>query len=798
MTEERLISEKREKNTGKSREITWLWVLLIITIIFHAVFAAKLFTGFIPNGGDTPSHYELLQQTVEGIKGNNFWDENYFLGFPMFIYYGFFPYVLLGLLHIITTLPLMMLFKTSMFLVFILFPLAVYKGSKLLDFREEISVIAAIFSLFLTSITSFGIEYKTMFDIGLYAQWISMVFFPLAVGYAYQYLYKFNNLNNTNSSSQNKKIYLNSSLAKAVSCIFLTFSSHIVMGFIAVSTIPLMVIAGHTKNNDENNKKSNQNILKKFLIITLLIIITTSYFLVPYFAFNDYYGGFKLDNLERQNGYGFVKTISYFLTGKFFDYRTIARIPETTSGLYIPILTYLTMLGAGICIWKLTIKKKERTNENSNNNENNKNDYNNMKFLLYCLGASVIIIMGKTTFGFFEYIPFLNSLQPFRYIVLLHFTAILLIAIAIYGMIEQIKKEVITKIVITDLTAKNSEKIKPYVGIIITVLFLIPLLFSFSSAYTHSVNPDLVENTEYVSFMEKFKEKEELKGRIFVNKNKFEEFSSYYNIVPVLSQQPLTRGKGIGYHDTVSAFYLYFPIEIDTDSYFRLFGVNTIIEKTDTSYKIIKKNGKYFEFGNAVEKIQYSRNINLIWLWSKLAEENRYIINVMDGKEGLSVEDNNDFITKIKKELGEEVVKKDENKYPYIINRNKTNVRADEFFAELETTAREANESDEIKKSCGDVRSEQFKNGKYFASTAVTTTEKCLLVLKISYHPQWKAFVDNKREEILHISPNFIGVYVPSGNHDIKFQYYVWKPIWILLIVSIIVMICLFWFGKYI
>jgi hypothetical protein len=45
------------------------------------------------------------------------------------------------------------------------------------------------------------------------------------------------------------------------------------------------------------------------------------------------------------------------------------------------------------------------------------------------------------------------------------------------------------------------------------------------------------------------------------------------------------------------------------------------------------------------------------------------------------------------------------------------------------------------------------------------------LLLKVSYHPGWQAWVDGLQTEIDHAAPNLMAISVPRGRHEVRFRY---------------------------
>jgi hypothetical protein len=49
--------------------------------------------------------------------------------------------------------------------------------------------------------------------------------------------------------------------------------------------------------------------------------------------------------------------------------------------------------------------------------------------------------------------------------------------------------------------------------------------------------------------------------------------------------------------------------------------------------------------------------------------------------------------------------------------------------------------------------------------------EERLVVLALSYHPRWQAFVDGRRSEIHEVGPGFLALKVPAGSHEVALEY---------------------------
>ncbi len=53
----------------------------------------------------------------------------------------------------------------------------------------------------------------------------------------------------------------------------------------------------------------------------------------------------------------------------------------------------------------------------------------------------------------------------------------------------------------------------------------------------------------------------------------------------------------------------------------------------------------------------------------------------------------------------------------------------------------------------------------------VKCPEASTLVLKVTYHPNWRVAVDGRAARSFMVSPSFVGFAVPAGSHQISAEY---------------------------
>ncbi len=95
----------------------------------------------------------------------------------------------------------------------------------------------------------------------------------------------------------------------------------------------------------------------------------------------------------------------------------------------------------------------------------------------------------------------------------------------------------------------------------------------------------------------------------------------------------------------------------------------------------------------------------------------------------------------------------------------------------------------------GKIREEQVFPGRL--DLRVECQEASTLVLKMTYHPNWRVTVDGHEVQTVMVSPSFIGFEIPAGNHSVGAEYR--SPIYktILLIFGACIIVVTLWFRRW-
>jgi uncharacterized membrane protein YfhO len=62
------------------------------------------------------------------------------------------------------------------------------------------------------------------------------------------------------------------------------------------------------------------------------------------------------------------------------------------------------------------------------------------------------------------------------------------------------------------------------------------------------------------------------------------------------------------------------------------------------------------------------------------------------------------------------------------------------------------------------------RHGEDFVATA-EANRPCVLVLKMTFHPGWKATIDGRAAPTIHVLPSYVGVPLEAGSHRVELRY---------------------------
>jgi hypothetical protein len=299
---------------------------------------------------DEAMHFEMVRWAVQQIHEGNW--------LPLD---GWFPYLSLGdaqfshyqsLPHLITAYVSLVFGTDSTerwagYLLFALFPLSVYAGSRLLGWSPWAAASAALVSPLLVSVTGYGYESfsYTWLGNGLWSQEWGMFLLPLAWGFSWRAVH---------GVGRGK-------YALAALVVGLTIAMHFLTGYFALLSIGVFAIVVW------------RGLLPRIGRAALVFggaALVASWVVVPLITDGAY---FNLSIFNQGtfwlNSYGAPQALGWLFTGQLFDYGRF------------PIVSLLVALGAIVCLCRFRRDPRARA-------------------LLGLMALSIVLFSGRQPFGF--------------------------------------------------------------------------------------------------------------------------------------------------------------------------------------------------------------------------------------------------------------------------------------------------------------------------------------------------------------------------------------------------------------
>ena len=733
---------------------SWPIILALISVVFNLI---MLFpeTSIKMDVNDNVFAFSLIKRmnlvlTEIRDSGNLFnlpllidhWIPEWAMGFPVFSFYQHLPSLIIVLLYRLTNLELMTVFNWFKYLLLCFYPLVIYHSARKLNLGTKAAGISALSSTLLSTQYLYGTDYNAVVfrGSGMYTQLWGFFFLPLALSYLYQ------------------AVIYGKSFLKAIIFLALTLSGHLVFGYIAVLSTPIILLS--ILANGISIKKFLPHLKRLFFVLASCFLLL-AYWFVPLIINQDYQNKSLWDDYTKFNSYGVVQILKWLINGQLFD-----------NGRF-PVLTILIAMGFFYSLYKF-FGDRLRTKSYL---------FIPLLFLFW-----LILYFGRDTFGSFFILPLSDGLHGHRLINGVHLAGIFLIGLCgewIYLIIR-----------------KNRPRL------IASSLFLILISLIFypvvKERYEYlAYNQELIKfhNTTYQveekDFARVIKKLKELKnhrinigrpgnwGRNFTVGGSSAYFVASINNINTIGFEPESWSPNT---DIEQFFSEYDP------NYYNLFNIANIVAPAEEKFsessflKKIAQYGKFviyqvdtketsgrlgnFDFINSDTLIYLTKkdrfNLDRLWLGSLLMPAKNHptltynhTLNPAGYQNVLTMNGLNYYqLAKPNTQIG----------YYNLFGANPFDVNNNLLKFNLATPS-------------GTILSETFTNNSYQAT--VETQQENLLMLKVTYHPFWKAKVNGKVAEIKTVMPFFMAIKIPAGKHQVEFSY---SPVWyknILLLITI-------------
>jgi len=773
----------KQLNQTIAKFLPYLLVLFAIAFNFYTLFP-ELSTRADPN--DNIFQYSLV------VRMNDIWENKVFnpnfkfsilnfkflidhwvpywaSGYPLPYYYQHLPHLfIVSVYHLLfETISLYSVFKLVKFFLWVALPVSFYLSGRMFGFSQLASSLSAFFGsqiltdgLFGTDISSFSFR-----GYGLTTQLFALFFAPMALGKIYQVI---NSVNNQQPTINNYN-YLWAILLLAA-----TFASHMAIGYmVALSALFIPLTLAHLPNNlsiqqfnnfikgwlEESKGKVRSSlgnlrglpsapsitlrinplragksaitplITNYKLLITILVscFLLLSYWFIPLLLGNIYHNISFWDPPVKWNSYGIKEVIKMFLNGALFDFGRL------------PILTLFVIFGWGFSLYHF--KGKYR--------------FLSIIFLFWS-----VLFFGRATWGnLMNLLPMMKEMHQQRLINGLQLVSIFLIGIGAEFILEKLKKPLFK------------------LGILVFLGILVyKANFNYLKLNTGWLKQANQEYERLAPDLEKIAEKirELPPGRIFAGRpgNWGRDFKiGATQIYLALSTQGLNLNGFLPESWSLNTDLETFFNEYRLEDY-QLYNIRYLV--TPLNFKLpefaqeitisgpfklskIETSG-YFDLGtsNLLVKSQKENILNMIHLWftSDLVAKKEFPTLSLTNKVP-----NLPYTTKISLK-GTNLYERDGKiyslyslAYPLAPNKGRSSVGGQGEVG-------------------GKIISEKITNEVYQINVEMDENcSNCLIVFKMSYHPNWEAKLDGQTTEKLMVFPSFMAVKVSPGPHSLSFEY---------------------------
>ena len=717
--------------------------LLTVAVAFNLIFLFSSFATDISSGSDILLHTLLAESVVEALKnGQNFtdpWQGSMGMGHPMLHYYQHLPHVGVGVAHVLTfqVFSVAEIIRWSTYGLISIFPLSIFWSLRKLGFDQLTSALGGLTaSLIATnSIQGFGYSSYIGGSQGLYTQLWAMVLLPMALATGYQVL------------REGRGYFW------AVLLLTATFMSHFLYGYMAFITLGIFTVlmplrfqlpwdltnlAGRRRGTRAERRRFQRSgrsqtqertpaetpdtdaltvlahlsdRVRRLALLSVLVAAVMSYFLVPFFLDLRFLNSSDLIDPRHYDSHGHSAVLKGLFNGDLFDFGRFAS------------LTILVFIGLGISIYS---SRRE----------------------LYLIPITIFILwlllyFGRPTWGSLTNIlPFSNNILMFRFIGGVHLGGILLVAVALGSSWRW--------------AVSRSNMWYSVGALVLTLALLIPVFMDRQSVTADNSNRlDRCQQSEYEEDPDVTALFDELKqlprGRIYAGRYVYNQShwgASYRSACTLIQSRALIEGL-----DTMAALFHRYSLTSDLmDDFdearweqYNLFNTRYVIAPEEQVFPEFVR--PYHQFGRHVlYEVDTTGYFDLV------------------GSELAFAGPKDDFLQAASSWLSSDRPKA---KVHAAVSLNGSSQEFPNSLSDFTQVISAAETPYDEKR--GTLQGEEV--GHNFFTTNVSVERESVLLLKASYHSNWRAEVNGEETDTIMVMPSFVGIELAPGQHQVRLEY---------------------------
>ena len=514
-----------------------------------------------------------------------------------------------------------------------------------------------------------------------------------------------------------------------------TLISHLIYGYMAFLTLGVLALI---QPGDLSDPKSLLRAIllgwSRLLILLLLVVLVTSYFLVPVFLDQPYLNNSIFHHVTRHDSYGHSAVLRGLAVGHLFDF---GRIPS---------LTYLAAVGFAICVFR---RNHDR----------------------YLIPVSIFVLwlllyFGRATWGgLMDLLPLSREIHMNRFVGGVHLGGIFLIAAALAAPLLW-------------ALPKSGWYVIAALGLILLVLspaYIERRSYLAQNAVSIDEGRQALnaEDEDLAALYEKLKQLPP--GRVYAGHQRgfvLDHWSDNYRIGN-LKVDHLLHAEGL---DMVGKVYHSYSlnsdilINFDEQRYdhYNLYNARYVVAPEDREFpqfvQLLQRFGRH-----RLYQVDTTGYFDLVG--SDLAFEG----------------ESSDLYMAASTWLGSRMPVAKKHPVVWLGGTYKGNPQPESLFSARGIIA---TQDPPAGPSRGTVLSEEVGNN-YFAAD-VRVERDSMLVLKATYHPNWRATIDGVKTDTVMLMPSFVGVRLPPGSHKVRLEYLPRRLRMILLGLGLIVLPLIF------
>ncbi|MCX8009025.1 MAG: YfhO family protein [Patescibacteria group bacterium] len=395
---------------------------------------------------DNPFQYALVDRTNQiwdyakttcGIQPLCFigylvdhWVPNWAQGYSLPYYYSHIPQILIVASYRLLSmfgvqqsgLNLFQYYHVVIYLLLCLFPVSLFFAFRILKAPPLIAGFSALIASHISTDGLYGLDPSSFLwrGYGLTSQLFAMIWMPLAIASAYRLLYDPSTIRFNSFKHFLLSVWSLPYFKRSTGFLTITISCHLGLGVITMLSLGILAISKpvlsflHKQSLSIILEEARDQIIK-LAVSAGISIGLLSYWIIPALLHDEYHNYSFWDPVWKFNSYGWREVAQFFFNGALFDF-----------GRGFPILTVLLLIG-GFCVF---LQK-----ENTQSDERNDPQYHTLYPFSFLFLFWMLMFFGRTTWGgLLDIIPSMKEFHQSRFIVGVHLAGFFLIPIGLWSL----------------------------------------------------------------------------------------------------------------------------------------------------------------------------------------------------------------------------------------------------------------------------------------------------------------------------------------------------------------------------